>query len=110
MLQSVVTTTKGKAMSKQLGTQSGTSPAMAKDSVTRKMPLSILMRHSRERKGKTLDEMAELTGLAKSTLWEMENDYQIDPRLSTLKRVCFAYGFGISRIDNHDITDLAEGE
>lgn len=61
------------------------------------------MRASREKKGLTLDQMAEETTLAKSTLWEMENDYQIDPRLSTLKAVCRAYGFGISLVNNHDV-------
>ena len=70
-----------------------------------KQSLSILMRSNRERKNKTLDEMAEITGLGKSTLWELENEYQIDPRLSTLKAICWAYGFGISRIANHDIED-----
>jgi transcriptional regulator with XRE-family HTH domain len=74
-------------------------------SLPRKQPLSALMKEYRRRKGMTLDEMAVVAGLAKSSLWELENDQQIDPRLSTLKRVCHAYGFGISRIENHDIQD-----
>lgn len=69
----------------------------------RKLPLAVLMRSARERKGLTLDEMVEITGLAKSTLWEAENGHQIDPRLSTLKRITFGYGFSIARIANHDV-------
>lgn len=107
MLHSVsVSSAKGKAMpSKQTGVSAGQQVEVAKESSTaHKQSLSQLMCSTRERKGKTLDEMAEATGLAKSTLWEMENDYQIDPRLSTLQRVCWAYGFGISRIANHLVT------
>lgn len=105
MLQVSTTTSKGKAMRKTADASTGREVRVEKEgNVTRKLPLSTLMRAARDRKNKTLDEMADITGLAKSTLWEMENDYQIDPRLSTLKRVCWAYGFGISRIDNHEIT------
>lgn len=67
----------------------------------RDQKLSKLMTTYRAKKDKTLDEMAELTKLAKSTLWEMENDWQIDPRLSTLQSVCKHYGFAISRVANY---------
>lgn len=66
--------------------------------VRRKQRLSAIMRANRLRTGKTLDDMVAMTKLGKSTLWELENDYQIDPRLSTLQAVCKAYGFSISRI------------
>ena len=127
MLRSVSSTANRKPMPKQAATKTaqstqgtqgtqgvqsaqGPSTSIKQVNTTRKLPLSVLMRTARERKGKTLDQMAEMAGLAKSTLWEMEADLQLDPRLSSLKRVCWSYGFGISRIDNHDIVDSVYDE
>lgn len=104
MKAAVVTLRKEKPMSDKAREPAGKVQPSRED-LTRRLLLSTLMRESRERSGKSLDEMAKLTGLSKSTLSEMERDFQIDPRISTVKRICWAYEFSIARIANHDIED-----
>ncbi len=71
-----------------------------------RQPLSVMMRNKREAKRVSLEQISEQTGIAIQTLYELENDYLIDPRLSFLKRICYIYGIRVEDIDNHDI----EGE
>lgn len=70
--------------------------------IARKMLLAELMRDRRESLGWTLAEMAHRTGISKTSLWQLENRQSVDPRLSTTKAICKAYGFSFARIADFD--------
>jgi len=61
--------------------------------------LSVLMRKGRAKAGMTIEEMSERCGISVQTLFEMEEDYRLDPMLSIVHLVCAAYGFGIEEIE-----------
>ena len=67
-----------------------------------KKPLAELMREARNKRGRTLDQMAQLTGISKTQLWSLEARQRIDPRFSTVKMVCKKYGFSIGMISDFD--------
>ena len=60
--------------------------------------LGELMRQQRARLGYTLDDAAALSGLAKSTLWEVESATQVDPKLSTILAICGTYRIQLNEI------------
>lgn len=64
----------------------------------KRRPLGQLMRERRKHMRYTLDAMVARTGLSKSTLWEMENNVQINPRHTTLAAVCRAYKLDIAAV------------
>lgn len=47
-------------------------------------PLGRTLRSFRKSNRYSLDELASLSGLSKSHVWQLENDAKTDPQLSTL--------------------------
>lgn len=70
--------------------------------IARKMLLAELMRECRASRGTTLAEMAQQAGIGTTCLWQLENRQSVDPRLSTVKAICKAYGFSFARIADFD--------
>jgi len=69
---------------------------------SRKMLLSELMCEYREKRGESLAEMSRRAGIGKTSLWQLEKRQSVDPRLSTVKTICKAYGFSFARISDFD--------
>ena len=62
----------------------------------------------RERKGLSISELAKLSGISKSTLWEIEND-KISPTVSTLWSIANALGVTFGELIAYDIVVKDEG-
>lgn len=55
-----------------------------KKSIEQLSPLGQVLREWRHANRYSLAEMAVMTGIAKSRLWELESRHRVDPQLSTL--------------------------
>jgi len=62
----------------------------------------------REKKGLSISQLAKLSGISKSTLWEIENN-KISPTISTLWSIANALGVPFSELITYDIVIKDEG-